>query len=295
MYNTSLFEDLCRTVDRPRTTGGVRPRQKTPQEIRLLQRRKQYLEKQKEQKEEDKRLIKRHLQNKKKKEDAKFRQMFAKLDKGRELVKSVDEFVELTDSKEKIKKKKIYREWRDGVFNKVQSSVAQHIENTDHKALHRLRRERYQKFLDDTNTSSGVFLDSHPPPRIGNKINVGRLHDPTLRIVQRSVEEAKMLKVGPSSGKTTKSVSPGRMDVRRWAAGKVEDESAGYCERRFAGAEPRAPCEMEKKVRIRTNAAQDHYTYPKNGITGPFMLGRRKFKEKSNASSRVNRVITGGF
>ena len=99
MYNTSLFEDLCRTVDRPRTTGGVRPRQKTPQEIRLLQRRKQYLEKQKEQKEEDKRLIKRHLQNKKKKEDAKFRQMFAKLDKGRELVKSVDEFVELTDSK----------------------------------------------------------------------------------------------------------------------------------------------------------------------------------------------------
>ena len=111
-----------------------------------------------------------------------------------------------------MKKEKIYTDWRNGVFNKVQSSVNKHIENTDHKALHRLRRERYQKYLDDANTASGVFLDKNPPPQRANKVSVGRLHDPTLRIVQRRTEEAKMLR-GTQSGVPIMSSNAGKVNT----------------------------------------------------------------------------------
>ena len=100
VYNTSLFQDLLKTTERPRTTGTVRSTpKKTQKEIRLLHKRKRYLKKQEEQTAEDALLIERHKDIVKKREDAKFRQLFEKLDKGRELVKAVDQYVELTDSK----------------------------------------------------------------------------------------------------------------------------------------------------------------------------------------------------
>lgn len=101
-------------------------------------------------------------------------------------------------NRDAVRKEKVYREWRDGVFNKVQSSVAKHIEGSDHKVLHRMRRERYQKYLDETNSVSGAFLGKNLPARtskVHGKVRVGRLHDPTLRVVQKRKEELKILKV----------------------------------------------------------------------------------------------------
>lgn len=268
---------------------------KTQKEIRFLQRRKQYLAKQEIQEKEDRVLIERYKEKVKSREDAKFKKLFETLDKGKDLVKSMGEYVEMTDSQDAVRKEKVYREWRDGVFNKVQSSVAKHIEGSDHKALNRMRRERYQKYLDETNSLSGVFLGKSLPQRtskIHGKVHVGRLHDPTLRVVQKRKEELKILQVQRPS---TTATASGRMDVRQWAAGKIADEPEGYCERRLAGKEPRSPCEMARKNRFRTTSAQDHYTFQKNGVTGPFALGRKKFKDQSNASTRVQHVITGGF
>ena len=100
VYNTSLFQDLLKTTERPRTTGTIRSTpKKTQKEIRLLQRRKKYLQKQEEQEAEDRLLIERYKEKAKSREDAKFKKLFETLDKGKDLVKSMDQYVEMTDSK----------------------------------------------------------------------------------------------------------------------------------------------------------------------------------------------------
>lgn len=112
-------------------------------------------------------------------------------------------------NRDTVRKEKVYREWRDGVFNKVQSSVAKHIEGSDHKVISRNRRERYQNYLNETNTVNGVFLGKTLPKTAGTihgKVSVGRLHDPTLRIVQKRTEELQMVNAEQPSNKVWSNV-----------------------------------------------------------------------------------------
>ena len=186
MYNMKLFTQIIAdSPDMPRRrVPDAGPKVKSAEEARREIRTENFARMQKIQAARLEETLRTRKIKAEQKLEAKFDGMVKELDHGKDFTDSIDKFLTVTDAAEVTKKETLYQDWETGVFDKLQRSVNQSIENIDRKALNKKKNEDFQKFLDATNNTGGVFLDTvfegdtEPATAHTVKARTGKVKDP---------------------------------------------------------------------------------------------------------------------
>lgn len=288
VYNMKVFRQLVAdTPDHPRREiEDPGPKKLTAEEARAIIREENF---ERMQKVQAARLAE-TLRNKKiakdLKREKKFDGMVTELGDGKPFTDSIDKFLTVTEAADTTKKEALYGEWQTGVFDKLQRSVNQTIESVDRKALNKKKNEDFQKFLDATNNTGGVFLetvfdgDTEPASAHSLKARVGKVKDPVRLSLNKHNQESELAgrpKHAPKERAT--------LDARQWADGKIQATPFGHFAH-FVGKEHK-PTEMQKMM-TKSKVSFDAYNYPTDGHSkDTFPSGKKTYPDKGNYSSTV--------
>eukprot|EP00750_Incisomonas_marina_P033126 INCI9578.1.p1 GENE.INCI9578.1~~INCI9578.1.p1 ORF type:complete len:337 (+),score=66.88 INCI9578.1:293-1303(+) len=290
VYNMKIFAQLIADApDESRSRTPAQPKPKTAEEARREIREEEFQRMQERQRQQTAEQLKRAQIKAQQRRDAAFEGMVKTLDDGKEMTDSIDQFLTVTEAAEVTKKEQLYVDWETDVFETVQHSVNQSMEQVDRKALAKQRREDFQKFLDAANnTAGGVFLDtvfegdSEPAKPHSLKAKTGVLaKDPVRKSLLKHQREAAL-----ASGNSKKGSRPGRakhremLNTSQWSDGKIQATPYGHFAH-FMGKEHN-PTEMQKKM-TKSAVQFDAFSYPTGGYNPP--PGKRVYADKGNFHS----------
>lgn len=286
VYNMKIFSQLIR--DAPEDTHTIKAKvqkPKTSEEARREIRAEEFVKMQARQHQKVEEQLKIARMKAEQREEEKFQNNLEKIKHGKVLTDSIDKFLTVTEAAEMTKKEQLFVDWETGVFETVQDSVNQSIENVDRKELSRKRNEEFQKFLEASNNPSGVFLDTvfegdtEPAKPHTLRAKTKKMKDPVRKSITKHRQEV-------SLGSPNKVVHTPKqreiLDPRQWNDGKIQGTPYGHFAR-FVGKEHN-PTEMQKKM-TKSEVQFDEYSFPKNGYTQHG--GKRVYNEKGNFHSEI--------
>mmetsp|Transcript_11596 Transcript_11596/g.17620 ORF Transcript_11596/g.17620 Transcript_11596/m.17620 type:complete len:328 (-) Transcript_11596:118-1101(-) len=224
------------------------------------------------------------------KKQRRFMHLTNDIEQCQQFLDTVDKSLSLHDEGARNKTRRQFEDWNANVHGKIQSDISQKLDGMEYKELNQRRNKDYQKFLDITNKKAAIFrdiiieseYDPLEPNRRAVKAEPGKLKDPTLHILQKTIDEAAML--DPESGKTRR-VRTGKdtLPVEMWASGKIEATPHGRFGKMMACAESSA----KKNRAQRSNVVFDHYDFPvgKDAIDKEMPVGKRPCGTGANLGS----------
>jgi hypothetical protein len=246
---------------------------------------------------ETQRNIERSVKRNKDKKSQKFIDLNEDIDRCLDFLDVVDKNISLHDEAELNKVKRQFGEWNLNVHGRIQDNISQKLNAKDYKKLLKEKNQDYQKFLDITNKKSAIFrdiiieseYDPLEPNRRAIKASTGKLKDPTLHILQKTVDEMVML--DPEFGKSGENTG-GKytLPTEMWAAGKIEATPHG----RFGKMMASANNEEKRKRAPRSKVVFDEYEFPTGkGITDTEMP-RGKKAQVATGPTTFSRVMHNG-
>lgn len=210
--------------------------------------------------------IERSIQRNIDQKNQRFHDLNRDIDKCQDFLDIVDKNISLHEEAERNKVKRQFGEWNTQVHSRIQEKISNQLNAVEYKTMLKTKNDDYQKFLDITNKKSAIFrdiiieseYDPLEPNRRAIKAKPGKLKDPTLHILQKTIDEHVML--DPEYLKT-KSNTGGKytLPTEMWAAGKIEATPHG----RFGKMMACAGDEDKRKRAPKSNVVFDEYTFPK--------------------------------
>jgi hypothetical protein len=206
----------------------------------------------------------------------------------------VDKNISLHEEAELNKVKRQFGEWNTNVHGRIQDQISCKLNSKDYKKMLKEKNADYQKFLDITNKKSAIFrdiiieseYDPLEPNRRAIKASTGKLKDPTLHILQKTVDEMVML--DPDYGKS--GVNRGgkyTLPTEMWAAGKIEATPHG----RFGKMMASANNEEKRKRAPRSKVVFDEYQYPQGKAITDSEMPRGKRAGVQTGPTTFSRVM----
>ena len=150
----------------------------------------------------------------------------------------MDRDLKINDETSRNNNRRQFEEWNVQVHGKIQMKIGQRIDAIDSKTLNKQKNDDYQQFIDISNKKPAIFrdiiieseYDPLEPNRRSIKAKTGTLKDPTLMLLRKAEEEARMLH-DDHADKTLKIAHPNAtkatLPVELWASGKIEGTPHG--------------------------------------------------------------------
>lgn len=268
VYHEGLYKDLLTSSSPVTQTGKAEksnngPTKKERERERAAQRHKLAVAAQEQRNAEAQARFREMLESRKAQKDAEFEHQFEKLREGARFVDSIDKFIEMSDKSAKQKAEKLHLEWEQEVFARVQQAVAQNLDSIDRKALNKERREAFDAYLAQANsTTGGLFLDSldgdgTKPKMKSNKVKIGHIKDPSRRVLDKALEEQLIFEGKSVSSKKPEIKERDVLDITQWASGQIEATPHGHFSKMMHG-KPRKADSKSAHVN-KSNVNFDHY------------------------------------
>ena len=192
---------------------------------------------------ETQRNVEKSVKRAKDQKKQKFIDLNEDIDRCLDFLDVVDKEISLHDEAESNKVKRQFGEWNTNVHGRIQDNISHKLNSKDYKQMLKEKNDDYQKFLDITNKKSAIFrdiiieseYDPLEPNRRAIKARTGKLKDPTLHILQKTVDEMVML--DPDYGKSGENRG-GKytLPTEMWASGKIEATPHGRFGKMMASA-----------------------------------------------------------
>jgi hypothetical protein len=215
---------------------------------------------------ETKRNIEKSIKRTKEQKAQKFVDLDQDIEHCLDFLDVLDKSISLHEEAELNKVKRQFGEWNANVHGRIQDDISKKVNSKEYKTLLKEKNDDYQKFLDITNKKSAIFrdiiieseYDPLEPNRRAIKASTGKLKDPTLHILQKTVDEMVML--DPEFGKTGENRG-GKytLPTEMWASGKIESTPHG----RFGKMMASANNEEKRKRAPRSKVVFDEYQFPR--------------------------------
>ncbi|OQS05305.1 phosphatase PTC7 family protein, partial [Thraustotheca clavata] len=203
---------------------------------------------QREQEEMQKKLstnISENLAKERSRRDANYLKLRTEVEEGKALALELEERIILKEESEKRQKQRLYEEWTEKVYNKLNKPINDKVRAMDAKALNKHKQQAYQHFLDAANKKGCLFRDIiiesdyDPLHDLSYIKHTTHLDDPSLRVLKNRENEEAIANEGRhimndsmntnSSG--SRAVVLGRsdnLDTKLWASGTFESTPYGY-------------------------------------------------------------------
>ncbi len=205
----------------------------------------------------------------------------------------IDKNLQIDYETKKNKVRRQFEDWNSNVHGAIQKNIASKVDSLNSKELNKRKNEDYNKFLDITNRKAAIFrdiiieaeYDPLEPNRRSIKANVGKLKDPTMIDIQKAEAEGSML--GGRKAKT--SLGKDTLDVKLWAAGKIESTPYGTFAKMMGsnGDSEGAPSHPTKgNPTSKSSLFFNDFEFPrtKAAIDAEMPRGKRTFVKKIYAS-----------
>lgn len=243
---------------------------------------------------ETKRNVEKSMRRAKQLKAHRFKELDDDIERCLDFLDIVDKNISLHEEAELNKVKRQFGEWNVNVHGRIQDDISSKLNSKDYKQLLKEKNDDYQKFLDITNKKSAIFrdiiieseYDPLEPNRRAIKAKTGKLKDPTLHILQKTVDEMVML--DPDYGKSSENIG-GRytLPTEMWASGKIEATPHG----RFGKMMASANNEEKRKRAPRSKVVFDEYDFPKGKEITDSEMPRGKKAEVRTGPSTFSRVM----
>ncbi|OQR94625.1 phosphatase PTC7 family protein [Achlya hypogyna] len=257
---------------------------------------------QKEQEELQKKLahsISENLAKERNRRDAKYLRLQNEIDEGKALAAELEERLVLKEESEKRQKQRLYDEWTEKVYNRLNHPINDKVRAMDAKQLNQHKQEAYQRFLDAANKKGCLFRDiiiesDYDPLHDHTYIKqVARVDDPSLRVLKNRESEEAIANEGRHI--TTDSMDAARvpgtvlgradnLDTKLWAAGTFESTPYGYFNKMMSST-----MSEEGSKTYESRVKFDHYDVDKTSATlnGEFPRGKRTIFEGVDRKDKV--------
>ncbi|CAK4997452.1 unnamed protein product [Aphanomyces euteiches] len=212
------------------------------------------------------------------KREANFLKLRNDIEEGKVLAEELGERLTLKEETAKRQKQRLYDEWTEKVYNKLNRPINEKIKSMDPKALNQHKQEAYQHFLDTVNKKGCLFRDiiieSEYDPLNDNKAVKyrTRVDDPCSRVLKTRDEEDAIAKEGRNvmnesmdSTSTSGNVVLGRcdnLDTKLWAKGIFESTPYGYFNKMMAST-----ISEESSKTYQSRVKFDHYGIEQGSAT----------------------------
>lgn len=243
---------------------------------------------------ETKRNVEKAMKHNKEKKQKKFLHLSKDIDDCLDFLDAVDKNLSLHEEAELNKVKRQFGEWNTTVHGKIQDNISSKLNSKDYKTMLKEKNDDYQKFLDITNKKSAIFrdiiieseYDPLEPNRRAIKANTGKLRDPTLHVLQKTIDEMEMLdpeyKSGEKGGRYT-------LPIGMWASGQIEATPHG----RFGKMMASANNEEKRKRAPKSKIVFDEYNFARGKEVTDAEMPRGKKPQVSTGLSTFTRVMHG--
>ncbi|ETV67662.1 hypothetical protein, variant [Aphanomyces astaci] len=209
------------------------------------------------------------------KREANYVKLRRDIDEGKSLAEELEERLSLKEETAKRQKQRLYDEWSEKVFNKINGPINDRVKAMDAKALNLHKQEAYQHFLDTANKKGCLFRDiiieSEYDPLHDNKSirHVTHVDDPCCRVIKHREEEEAIANEGKKvlddsmepRGTGTAPLILGRcdnLDTKLWASGIFESTPYGYFNKMMAST-----ISAESSKTYESRVKFDHYDIEK--------------------------------
>lgn len=212
------------------------------------------------------------------------------IERCQEFLDSVDKSLSLHDEAARNKTRRQFEDWNTVVHGRIQSDISSQLDSKPYKDLNREKNRDYQKFLNITNKKAAIFrdiiieseYDPLEPNRRAIKAKPGKLNDPTLHILQKTIDESTML--DPDFAKKSRRIGgKDTLPTEMWASGKIEATPHGRFGKMMAAAG------KEQNKFQKSKVVFDDYNFPtgKDAIDREMPLGKRPCDNPAFKGSNV--------
>ncbi|KAF0687626.1 Aste57867_20610 [Aphanomyces stellatus] len=187
------------------------------------------------------------------KREANYLKLRNDIEEGKALAQELEERLTLKEETAKRQKQRLYDEWNEKVYEKLNGPINERVKAMDAKALNQHKQEAYQHFLDTANKKGCLFRDiiieSEYDPLNDNKAirYRTRVDDPCCRVIKHREEEEAIANEGRNNigGDPMDSSGSGgggavvlgrcdNLDTKLWANGVFESTPYGYFNKMMA-------------------------------------------------------------
>ncbi|EQC41887.1 hypothetical protein SDRG_00743 [Saprolegnia diclina VS20] len=232
--------------------------------------------------------------------EAKYLRLRSEIDEGKALASELEERLVLKEESEKRQKLRLYDEWTEKVYNKLNVPINDKVRAMDPKALNQHKQEAYQRFLDAANKKGCLFRDiiiesDYDPLHDHTYVkHVAKIDDPSLRVIRNRDEEEAIANEGRHDGSDAlegakhKTQSLGRadnLDTKLYASGTFESTPYGYFNKMMSSTlSDEGSKTYESRVKL------DHYHIDKTTETlnGEFPRGKRTTFDHVDRNDKVH-------
>lgn len=291
MYNASLLEELCQVSYMRSIKGSNQRRPQSTLKQRKIEReehrREQFALSQASLRLRQEELLKRRVREEKEKQNADFAELLAKLNSGKKMVDSIDQYIALNDDNEHQKLEKMHATWNEDVFKKVQKAVDKGLAVKKQSDVDNLKRKCFQEFLDASNSKGALFLDTilndYDPFKMRRELpkmpRVGALNDPSRRVLDKHLEETALMSNAPAGALDHKPKTREVLATHDWADGKIQATPHGHFSHMMNKEHEAVNTKMTS-----SKVPFEHYDIYK-GKSQEYPKGKRVFVDKGNKSS----------
>ncbi|ETW08263.1 hypothetical protein, variant 1 [Aphanomyces invadans] len=208
------------------------------------------------------------------KREANFVKLRRDIDEGKSLAQELEERLLIKEETAKRQKQRLYEEWSEKVYNKINGPINERVKAMDSKALNLHKQEAYQHFLDTANKKGCLFRDiiieSEYDPLHENKAiqHCTRVDDPCCRVIKHREEEDAIANEGKKvlddsmephgNGVTLVLGRCDNLDTKLWASGIFEATPYGYFNKMMAST-----ISAESSKTYESRVKFDHYDIEK--------------------------------
>ncbi|RHY35253.1 hypothetical protein DYB25_002417 [Aphanomyces astaci] len=281
LNNSKRYEDILSRMSSSNNAVTVSPtseKQRTPRSSsvkRLMMKHELYKKDQEDIQKQIQVNIADSLTKQRNKREANYVKLRRDIDEGKSLAEELEERLSLKEETAKRQKQRLYDEWSEKVFNKINGPINDRVKAMDAKALNLHKQEAYQHFLDTANKKGCLFRDiiieSEYDPLHDNKSirHVTHVDDPCCRVIKHREEEEAIANEGKKvlddsmepRGTGTAPLILGRcdnLDTKLWASGIFESTPYGYFNKMMAST-----ISAESSKTYESRVKFDHYDIEK--------------------------------
>ncbi|RHY56697.1 hypothetical protein DYB30_005487 [Aphanomyces astaci] len=281
LNNSKRYEDILSRMSSSNNAVTVSPtseKQRTPRSSsvkRLVMKHELYKKDQEDIQKQIQVNIADSLTKQRNKREANYVKLRRDIDEGKSLAEELEERLSLKEETAKRQKQRLYDEWSEKVFNKINGPINDRVKAMDAKALNLHKQEAYQHFLDTANKKGCLFRDiiieSEYDPLHDNKSirHVTHVDDPCCRVIKHREEEEAIANEGKKvlddsmepRGTGTAPLILGRcdnLDTKLWASGIFESTPYGYFNKMMAST-----ISAESSKTYESRVKFDHYDIEK--------------------------------
>jgi hypothetical protein len=234
--------------------------------------------------------VEKAVQHKVDKKNRTFATLSHDIERCQNFLDSVDKSLSLHDEAARNKTRRQFEDWNTVVHAKIQSDISAQLEAKPYKDLNKEKNRDYQNFLNITNKKAAIFrdiiieseYDPLEPNRRAIKSKPGKLNDPTLHILQKTIDENSML--DPDFAKKSRKIGgKDTLPTEMWASGKIEATPHGRFGKMMAAAG------KEQNKFQKSKVVFDDYDFPtgKAAIDREMPLGKRPCDNPASKGSFV--------